>query len=257
MILLRRASRPAQFICLAVVCLHAAGCAPAVKSSSSSGSGERATSVIPDDSGHRRTLEFRSFPHLAAGAYGEALHLGGSERMWTGWQSESGVMSSVPIGPRRAFSFEAWVYLEEQPVQAPPILDRSDPGGLIAGEVLIEDEPYLWYIGITSDGHLVGPGLYDHERTPIRQWVHVTMSLGSGWMRMYRDGRLVDSIGWTSPYCWRTGCWGSVVIGPFGGMIDDVRLSGIVRNGRADGPHPIDAATLAIWRFDQGDESGR
>ena len=190
----------------------------------------------------------------AEGRFGKAWQLDGQRSVL----SVAGPGFDDAVG-----SLEAWIWMpaEVQPNKHGTILrlDGDDPWTyhIVQRDMNSSSISYTTYDGSAGHG-IASPPLTEG-------WHHVlaTHDLGAGKTELFIDGR---SVG-TAPYV-RTTCRRATLnVGglssdsgaagnPFRGLIDEVRLSKVVRRVAADGgggPYTLDAATAVLLHYDEAE----
>lgn len=196
-----------------------------------------------------------------------------------------GTAPGLPSNPSGSFTLEFW--MKPAPGNAGTVAAGSN--GWITGNVIWDRDVYGggdygdWGVSLGSGRLAFGAAVGDSGATvvtgagtiPDGVWTHVAVTRdgGTGALAIYLDGALAASgAGPAGDISYRVGRstpWPNdphLVLGAekhdagaaypsYRGLIDDARLSSGVRHTsafvRPSGPHPADAATLALWRFDE------
>lgn len=196
------------------------------------------------------TVAEGGFPR-AAGKFGRALACDGEK---------TALMVGDPGFSDEAGTMEAWVWM---PAEAPPAkhgtilrLDGDNPWTyhIVQRDMKTSSISYVTYDGKAGRGIASGP--------LAEGWHHVvaTHDLAAAKMELFIDGK---SVG-TAPYVKTTCSRAALGIGgipsdtgptgnPFRGLIDEVRLSRVVRAPAdcAGGPYALDADTTVLYHFDE------
>ncbi len=217
---------------------------------------------------------------------------GGADRVKLplGSLADGRLSSSLPLNVGQDFTLEFWMRAEPGANQAPAC--GSGPVGWYYGNVVIDRDifgegDYGDYGLALRDGRLVvgvnagnsGAELHLCGQRELRDgaWHHiaVTRAASDGRVQLFVDGNLdVSAVGPSGRIDYREGRLTPVeypndpylVLAAekhdypgslyYNGWLDDLRLSNTVRYSdnfaRPTAPHPTDAATVALYRFDEG-----
>jgi hypothetical protein len=99
----------------------------------------------------------------------------------------TGVTMQAKPAAHEALTVTAWVALDTYPYNNAPLVHRSKAFGAEG-----------WYLGLDAYGHpfitVAGQTVKASGTVlPLYQWAHVGATIGSGWIRLYVDGREVAS----------------------------------------------------------------
>ncbi|MGQ9731848.1 MAG: DUF4838 domain-containing protein [Candidatus Zipacnadales bacterium] len=198
-------------------------------------------------------------PTYADGKYGKALCFDGVDDVIVvpdcGFSDEAG-------------SLECWVYLPAQPQEHESTilrLDGTDPWSYH----IIRRWPHTCSLGYTTYNGEVCSNVSSPELAPGWHHVLATYDTQTAVQEFFVDGVSCGQSKYLITTCKQAalnvgGIGGGTVGNPFAGLLDEVRVSTVVRSPQAatGGPYEPDAATVVLMHCDEGqgrprDSSGR
>ncbi|WP_245668940.1 LamG domain-containing protein [Chloroflexus islandicus] len=197
--------------------------------------------------------------------------------------SSGRLTTSYPVNVSSTFTIEFWMKATATNNPAP-----ACPGGWYTGNILIDRDVFGagdygdYGVAICNQRLVVGVSIGSDDRlltgatiVTDGQWHHIAITRAeSGQVRLFVDGQpdgvLAGPAGRIDYRLNRTTAYPAsdpfLVLGAekhdypgsrhYNGLLDDLRLSRVVRYTdaflRPTAPHPVDADTVALYRFDEG-----
>ena len=189
-------------------------------------------------------------PKWVAGKFGKALSFDGVDDAFT----VADCRFTDEVG-----SLECWAYLPAKPQPAESTILRLDGSNPWTYHI-IRRWPNSSALGYTIYDGQTGSSVSSKELT--EGWHHIlaTHDITAGKMELFVDGVSQGTAKYLLTTCQGAvlnigGIGGTTVGNPFAGLIDEVRISSVVRKPEVDaagGPYGTDVSTALLLHFDEG-----